>query len=60
MDTIEGINNRRDCSDFFLVGLLGMIYRHWNDVAFPAGLKAPLEVSAYSTSSTGTMSPART
>lgn len=43
MDAIKGINQRRDCSDFYLVGLLGVIYRYWNDPAFPEGLKDALE-----------------
>jgi hypothetical protein len=42
-EAIEGINQRRDCSDFDLVGLLGVMHRHWNDPSFPAELRAPLE-----------------
>jgi hypothetical protein len=41
--TIDGINQRKDCSDFYLVGLLGMLIRYGNDPSFPASLKQPLE-----------------
>ncbi|HNT78568.1 MAG TPA: hypothetical protein PKH77_26460 [Anaerolineae bacterium] len=41
--TIEGINVRRDCSDFYLVGLLGMLYRFGDNPQFPADLRQPLE-----------------
>ncbi len=41
--TIEGINQRGDCSDFYLVGLLGMMYRYMDDPAFPDVLKAQLK-----------------
>ncbi len=41
--TIDGINHRRDCSDFYLVGLLGMWYRLGSDPAFPEDLKQPLK-----------------
>jgi hypothetical protein len=40
---IEGINQRQDCSDFYLVGLLGMMHRYWKDPAFPDELREPLE-----------------
>lgn len=43
METIEGINQRRDCSDFYMTGLLGMMYRYLDDPAFPPELKDPLE-----------------
>ncbi len=43
MQTIDGINARKDCSDFFLVGLLGMMIRYGGDVSFPESLKQPLE-----------------
>jgi hypothetical protein len=43
LQTIEGINQRKDCSDFYLVGLLGMLMRYGNDPDFPASLKQPLE-----------------
>ncbi|MGN6757123.1 MAG: hypothetical protein ACTHMJ_12125, partial [Thermomicrobiales bacterium] len=40
--TIDGINQRRDCSDFYLAGLLGLLLRHGADPAFPAGLRRQL------------------
>lgn len=40
--TIDGINQRRDCSDFFLVGLLGLLIRHGDDPAFPPDLHQAL------------------
>ena len=43
LQTIEGINARKDCSDFFLAGLLGMMHRYGGDPHFPAALKQPLE-----------------
>ena len=43
LQTIEGINARKDCSDFFLAGLLGMMQRYGGDALFPATLKQPLE-----------------
>jgi hypothetical protein len=43
MQTIEGINQRKDCSDFYLVGLLGMLHRYGNNASFPESLKQPLE-----------------
>jgi hypothetical protein len=43
IEAIERINQREDCSDFYLVGLLGMLHRHGNDPAFPEELKRPLE-----------------
>ncbi|MBI5302679.1 MAG: hypothetical protein HY868_11120 [Chloroflexi bacterium] len=43
LQTIEGINQRKDCSDFFLVGLLGMMYRYGNNPSFPESLKQPFE-----------------
>ncbi|HEY63857.1 MAG TPA: hypothetical protein G4O02_04745 [Caldilineae bacterium] len=43
MDTIQKINRREDCSDFYLTGLLGMMYRYMNDPNFPEDLKQPLE-----------------
>lgn len=33
--TLDKINSRADCSDFDMVGLLGMVYRYWEDPAFP-------------------------
>ncbi|MDQ1301436.1 MAG: hypothetical protein QG637_1357, partial [Chloroflexota bacterium] len=41
-DTIARINRRGDCSDFYLVGLLGMIYRFSQDPDFPQELHQPL------------------
>lgn len=46
LQAIEGINQRKDCSDFFLVGLLGMLMRYGGDPAFPEALRAPLEACA--------------
>jgi hypothetical protein len=43
METIAGINQRKDCSDFYLVGLLGMMHRYGDDPSFPESLKQPLE-----------------
>jgi len=43
MEAIEGINQRKDCSDFYLVGLLGVMHRHWSNPSFPTELKEPLE-----------------
>jgi hypothetical protein len=40
--TIDGINQRRDCSDFYLVGLLGLLLRHGDDPAFPPDLHRAL------------------
>ncbi|MEJ5311927.1 MAG: hypothetical protein WHX52_19355 [Anaerolineae bacterium] len=40
---IASINARSDCSDFDLVGLLGVMYRYMNQEQFPAALKAPLK-----------------
>ncbi len=40
---IDSINQRADCSDFYLCGLLGMLYRFGDDPNFPAELRAPLE-----------------
>ena len=43
MTTIEAISQGRDCSDSYLMGLLGMIYRFGDDPKFPQELKQPLE-----------------
>ena len=40
--TIAGINERRDCSDFALTGLLGLLHRHGDDPAFPPDLRRAL------------------
>ncbi|MBC8076193.1 MAG: hypothetical protein H7Y32_08990, partial [Chloroflexales bacterium] len=45
---IEGINRRRDCSDFYLVGLLGALLRHGGDARFPAALRQRIEGCAAS------------
>ena len=42
-EAIQGINQRRDCSDFYLIGLLGMLYRFGDNPSFPGDLKQPLE-----------------
>lgn len=39
---IERINARADCSDFYMVGLLGMMHRYMNHEEFPEDLKEPL------------------
>ncbi len=41
-NAIERINRRGDCSDFDMVGLLGVIARYMQNEAFPAELKSPL------------------
>ncbi|HEU5103543.1 MAG TPA: hypothetical protein VFU22_31220 [Roseiflexaceae bacterium] len=41
--TIDGINARADCSDFVMVGVLGVLHRYLDDPAFPQELKQPLE-----------------
>ncbi len=43
LKTIDSINQRADCSDFYLVGLLGMRYRFGDSPKFPAELRQPLE-----------------
>ncbi|MBN1581630.1 MAG: hypothetical protein JXA89_13075 [Anaerolineae bacterium] len=43
LESIDGIDRRGDCSDFYLVGLLGAMYRYMQDEAFPQALKQPLE-----------------
>ncbi|MEZ4661110.1 MAG: hypothetical protein R2911_26470 [Caldilineaceae bacterium] len=40
---IASINARSDCSDFYMVGLLGMIYRFWDEPHFPDELRQPLQ-----------------
>ncbi len=42
LSAIDGINQRRDCSDFYLTGLLGMMYRYQDTFMFPHELKRPL------------------
>ena len=41
--TIESINQRGDCSDFYLVGLLGAVARHGAKDEFPDALRASIE-----------------
>lgn len=41
-EAIENINRRADCSDFYLVGLLGMLMRHADDPSFPKELEFTL------------------
>ena len=43
LQTIDGINQRKDCSDFYLVGLLGMMRRYGDLPQFPEALKQPFE-----------------
>ncbi|HSR35301.1 MAG TPA: hypothetical protein VLY63_32425, partial [Anaerolineae bacterium] len=43
LEAIEGINQRRDCSDFYLVGLLGALHRYGDHPEFPEELREPLE-----------------
>jgi hypothetical protein len=43
LKSIASINERGDCSDFYLVGLLGAIYRYMDFDGFPEALKAPLK-----------------
>ncbi len=44
--SIERINDRGDCSDFDLVGLLGMVYRYFAHPSFPEELKGKIKESA--------------
>jgi hypothetical protein len=43
LKAIDGINQRKDCSDFYLIGLLGMMIRYGDDPSFPEELEQPLE-----------------
>jgi hypothetical protein len=43
MEAIDGINQRQDCSDFYLVGLLGVLHRYGDHPQFPEELREPLE-----------------
>lgn len=43
LEALDGINRRKDCSDFYLCGLLSMILRYGQKPEFPAALKQPLE-----------------
>ena len=48
LQSIEGINQRKDCSDFYLVGLLGMLVRYGDHPSFPESLRGPLEACVLS------------
>ena len=43
LDSIASINERADCSDFELVGLLGMAGRYIEEPGFPQSLIEPLQ-----------------
>jgi hypothetical protein len=43
LEAIAAINERGDCSDFYLVGLLGAMYRYMDQPEFSEVLKAPLK-----------------
>jgi hypothetical protein len=43
LKSIDGINKRGDCSDFYLCGLLGMKYRFEQEPEYPEDIKQPLE-----------------
>lgn len=43
LEAIDGINQRRDCSDFDLVGLIGMLYRFADHESFPPEIIEPAE-----------------
>jgi len=45
LKTVASINDRADCSDFYLCGLLGMLYRFGDDPSFPQedGFRQKLE-----------------
>jgi hypothetical protein len=43
LETVDSINRRADCSDFYLCGLLGVLYRYAALESFPAALRQPLE-----------------
>jgi hypothetical protein len=43
---IESINQRADCSDFTLIGLLGLVARHSNNAAFPRELLPAIQECA--------------
>ena len=42
---LDSINQRADCSDFHMVGLLGMVARFWDDEQFPDALREPIQSS---------------
>jgi len=43
LEAIEGVHQRRDCSDFDLIGLLGLLYRFSDHESFPNEVRQPLE-----------------
>ncbi|MDP2858715.1 MAG: hypothetical protein Q8P50_12155, partial [Bacillota bacterium] len=43
MQAIEGINQRKDGSGFYLLGLLGMLRRFGDNPGFPESLRQPLQ-----------------
>ncbi len=43
LESVAGINRRGDCSDFYLAGLLGVMYRYMDNPAFPPALRQPLQ-----------------
>ena len=43
LSAVDRINQREDCSDFYLVGLLGMMYRYMDRSTFPSALREPIE-----------------
>lgn len=45
-ETIDHCNQRADCSDFYLIGMLGALLRFGDDPNFPAELKAAIEECA--------------
>ncbi|HMP42568.1 MAG TPA: hypothetical protein PKA05_19470, partial [Roseiflexaceae bacterium] len=44
--TLDGINRRKDCSDFYLIGLLGALARYGNHPQFPDDLAAKIRSCA--------------
>ncbi|MEM7131572.1 MAG: hypothetical protein AAF702_34980 [Chloroflexota bacterium] len=42
LETLDKINQRADCSDFDMVGVLGMVGRYWEDENFPVALRQPI------------------
>ncbi|GAB4161563.1 MAG: hypothetical protein Fur005_19140 [Roseiflexaceae bacterium] len=45
-ETIDGINQRKDCSDFYLVGLLGALTRYGAQESFPDQLREQISSCA--------------
>lgn len=46
LEAVEKISQRQDCSDFHLIGLLGIMHRYGNHPSFPKTLKTPVEECA--------------